>query len=322
MAIINPIGAARFVEEWQKALGQFFRVVRVLDVLQAPFKQQIEILETFGQLREDWRAPLDQAVKALIADRERQQRDSAQIIAELIANALSHSETKEIGKSDSPQPHIKKLEEKFRGRLRQLERQARAEIESIYRHDNLDRREADFEILETDLLSRESWLAFGLKKRDLVAVGAVSGALAGGVIDAALLGSSFLTGSIVGGAIGGALGYFSSDRLADAKMMHQPLGGIRLRYGPTKNLQFPFVLLGRAMHHHALIAGRTHARRDSLEIISESAVGAYNPLSDSEKRKLSALFDRMRRCEPGSERSIATLADLSNAVEDLIDARR
>jgi hypothetical protein len=324
MAIINPIGTPRFVEQWEKALGQFFRVVRVLDVMVAPFKQQTEILRAFGQLSADWRTPLEQAVEALEEDRERQLRDSAQIIAELIAGALCHSETKEIGKNDNPQPHIKKLEEQFRGRLRQLERKARSEIESIYRHNDLDRRESDFEIIETDLLSRESWLAFGLKKRDLVAVGAVSGAVAGGVIDVALLGASFLTGSLIGGAIGGTLGYFSSDRLADAKIMRQPLGGLRLRYGPTKNLQFPFVLLGRARHHHTLIAGRTHAQRGSLEVNGGDGkgIGAHNPLSDSEKRKLGSLFDRLRRSEGGSERSIATLADLANAIEELLKNER
>lgn len=324
MAIINPIGAPRFVEQWEMALGQFFRVVRVLDVLVAPFNQQTEILRAFGQLSAAWRAPLEQAVEALEADRERQLRDSAQIIAELIAGALSHSETKEIGKHDNPQPHIKKLEEQFRGRLRQLERKARSEVESIYRHNDLDRRESDFEIIETDLLSRESWLAFGLKKRDLVAVGAVSGAIAGGVIDIALLGASFLTGSLVGGAIGGTLGYFSSDRLADATIMRQPLGGLRLRYGPTKNLQFPFVLLGRARHHHALIAGRTHAQHGSLEVDGgdDQNVGGHNPLSDSEKRILASLFDRLRRSEAGSERSIATLADLANAIEGLLNNKR
>lgn len=46
------------------------------------------------------------------------------------------------------------------------------------------------ELLETDLLSQESWIAFALRKRDLVAAGMVSGAVAGGAIAAALAGSS------------------------------------------------------------------------------------------------------------------------------------
>ena len=50
LAVINPIGQPRFVGDWQRALEQFFRVVRVLDVLQAPFDQQIELLEAFGMV--------------------------------------------------------------------------------------------------------------------------------------------------------------------------------------------------------------------------------------------------------------------------------
>lgn len=84
-------------------------------------------------------------------------------------------------------------------------------MEAIYGHTHVERHEAEMELLETDLLSKESWLAFGLKKRDLVMVGAVGGALVGGMTDLALLGASLLAGTIVGGAVGGALGYFSSD---------------------------------------------------------------------------------------------------------------
>jgi hypothetical protein len=64
LAVINPIGQPRFVEPWRRALEQFFRIVRVMDVLQAPFDQQLELLRAFGQMREAWRSPVDEAVVA------------------------------------------------------------------------------------------------------------------------------------------------------------------------------------------------------------------------------------------------------------------
>jgi hypothetical protein len=317
MAIINPIGGPRFVDEWRAALEQFFRAVRVLDVLEAPFAQQIELLRVFGHLAEDWREPLERATDALVEDRRRQRDDAARVIAELIGAALTHIETKDLARDVDPKPHAATLEERYRGRLRQLERQARADVEAIYGYDALERSEPEMELLERDLLAQETWLAFGLTRRDVIAAGAVSGAVAGGVVDAAFLGASFLTGSIIGGVVGGALGWYSSDKLTDVKVLHQPLGGQRLRCGPTKNVQFPFVLLGRARLHHALVAARTHARRDAL-IVAEN-VSASGTLDDTVKRELAAAFDRLRRCEPGTERYATALVLLTERIAGMLE---
>ncbi len=311
MAVINPIGQPRFVEPWRDALEQFFRVVRVLDVMRAPFAQQLEVLRAFGELRETWHEPLERAVNALLDHRHRQFEDAARVIAEMAAAALTHRETRDLARGEDAQRHRAAVEEKFRGRLRQLEHRARTEVESIYGHDGLDRRETEMEILDTDLFSRESWLAFGLKRRDLVAVGAVGGAVTGGAVDAALLGHSFLAGTVIGGVVGGALGYFTSDKLAEVKVLRQPLGGERLCCGPTRNLQFPFVLLGRAVRHHELVAGRTHARRDALDVAA--AGSAAITWTDAEKRELVRLCDRLRRSEPATESratAVNTLAEI------------
>ena len=320
MAVINPIGNPRFVDAWRNALGQFFRVVRVLDVLRAPFDQQIEVLRAFGQLREDWRSPLEQAVQALIDHRRRQVDDCAGVIAELISAALNHRETRDISKEEDPNRHAAKLEEKYRGELRRLERRARAEVESIYGHPDVERSEVEMELLETDLLSKESWLAFGLTKRDLVTVGAIGGALIGGVADATLLGASFLTGSLLGGVVGGALGYLSSNRLAEVRVFRQPLGGRRLRCGPTRNLQFPFVLLNRARLHHAVVAGRTHAERGILDVHpgTPSSPGTIPSLPEYAMREFAGLFNDLRRSQPGSERRADCLARLTKRVVGLL----
>lgn len=318
MAVINPIGAPRHVDAWRTALAQYFRVVRVLDVLQAPFDQQIDLLRAFGHLREDWREPIDQAVAALLANRSSQVRDAARIIADLLAAALTHRETAEIPLGQDPEPHAHALEDRFRQTLRHLENRARADIEDLYGHRGVDRREARFELLETDLLSRASLVAFGLSRRDLVAAGAVTGALAGGYIDVALLGTSFLTGSIIGGLLGAGGAFFSSPRLAELHILSRPLGSQRLRYGPSRHPQLPFVLLGRARLHHHLIAGRTHARRDALEIPAGPPESALPPLPDNTRHSLASLFARLRPAEPGTTRRATALAELTSLLADLL----
>jgi hypothetical protein len=320
LAVINPIGQPRFVEAWRGALEQFFRIVRVLDVLQAPFDQQIELLRAFGQMRDTWRLPVDEAIAGLVEHRERQAGDAARVIAEMLGEAIGHSESMEIEKDADTTRPAAALDEAYRGRLRHIERVARKEVEGIYGFDELDREEVDMELLDTDLLSKESWLVFGLKKRDLVVVSAAGGAIAGGVVDAALLGASFLTGSVIGGIIGGAAGYFSTDKLAEVKLLRQPMGGVRLRCGPSRNVQFPFVLLNRALLHHAVVAGRTHAQRGVLKVGERDAASETAQFSASATRDLARLFQQLRRSEPGSESQTAALVYLTNVISKVMES--
>jgi hypothetical protein len=315
LAVINPIGEPRFVEPWRRALEQFFRVVRVVDVMKAPFAQQLELLRAFGQLRESWRQPLEEAVSALLEHRDRQRADAARVIAEMMADALTHQEVKDLGPDEDPSRHSPTLEASYSRRLRAIEERARRDIEAIYGFDELDREEVDMKLLETDLLSRESWIVFGLKKRDLVVVSATGGAIAGGVVDSALLGASFLAGSIVGGVIGGAVGYFSSEKLADVKLLHQPMGGVRLRYGPSRNAQFSFVLLNRALLHHSVVAGRTHAQRGALTVRDAEAEAAEaSHFVSGNMRELARLFAQLRRSEAGTQARAVALVSLTETI--------
>jgi hypothetical protein len=315
LAIINPIGEPRFVEPWQNALGQFFRVVRVIDVLQAPFAQQIELLRGFGQLREDWREPLHTAVEALIAQRDRQKADAARLIAEMIEAALTYQEFKDMPKDAPTREPSRQLEQRYRGKLRQLEREAREAVESVYGYSHVERREDDFELLEADLLASETWILFGLKKRDLIALGAAGGAVAGGMLDLSLGGSTFFAGAALGGLVGGATGFFSADKLTEVKVLQHSLGGRRLRCGPTKNLQFPFVLVGRARLHQSLVAARTHAQRTALVL---DPANPNPPLPDATKRELAQLFAQLRKTALADEKHTRALDRLTVVICSLL----
>ena len=62
MALINPIGQERYIEQWEAALGQYFKIVRVFNAMTAEFAKRLELLRAFGHLREDWRQPMAVAV--------------------------------------------------------------------------------------------------------------------------------------------------------------------------------------------------------------------------------------------------------------------
>jgi GTPase Era involved in 16S rRNA processing len=302
LALINPIGEADHVDAWRSALGQYFSVVRVFDAVTADFNKRIELLRAFGQLEEAWRQPLQRAVDSLVADRQRRREAAARAVAETIAEMLTLEVEKTIGVHDDPSPVKKQLLAEYQRRLIELEKRARQAVEKIYDHNTLERTETALAALEAqDLFSAESWRVFGLTRLQLGGLGALGGAAAGGAIDVALGGASFLLGALIGGGVGAAGTIIAAHRLVDVKLLEISLGRRRLVVGPTRNRNFPHVVLGRARLHHALIAGRAHAHRGALAV-DEQAKQMLSELSGSERKRLERAFGRVRG---GREPSVA-----------------
>jgi hypothetical protein len=78
-----------------------------------------------------------------------------------------------------------------------------------------------------------------------------------------------------------------------------------LCYGPSKSVNFPFVLLGRALLHQRLICTRTHADRDALDLNQP----LLECLGEKERKRLARLFDDIRNDRKPAERR-AQLADM------------
>ncbi|MEM1109791.1 MAG: GTPase/DUF3482 domain-containing protein [Planctomycetota bacterium] len=321
LALINPIGEADHVEAWGAALGQYFKIVRVFNAVTAEFDKRLELLRAFGQLKEEWRQPLEQAVSALDADRQRRRRESAREIASLLADALTLSVTKKVGPNEDTKPLQPALLEDFKGQLRRREKRGRDRVESVYDHRGLDRREGDrgedLDAFAGDLFSQEAWLLFGLRRRDLVLVGAGGGAAAGGMVDLAAGGTSLLLGAAIGAVVGGTMGWMGAGRLAEFKLVNRPLGGRLLRCGPTRNPNFPFVLLGRARLHHAVVAGRTHAQRGALEV-DETKAGAMNPLTDTQRDVLAKAFRGLSKAGDDAEKLSEATVELVEVIESIL----
>ena len=64
-----------------------------------------------------------------------------------------------------------------------------------------------------------------------------------------------------------------------------------LACGPSRNPNFPFVLLGRAICHQQLIATRTHADRNELKLDQP----LLDWLGDRERKQLAKIFEDIRR---------------------------
>lgn len=293
LALINRIGSDDHVEQWRAALRQYFQVVRVFDAVKAPFEARLDLLRAFGQLEQDWSESLSRAVEILESERARQHARAARAIGEMLADILSESATRHLSTGDDPKRHHDSLEREFMEKLRQRERRCRIAVEEIYDRHGLERSETDVELLDSDLFSIDSWYFWGLNRRQLVTAGATSGALVGGAVDVTVGGASFFLGSLVGAVVGGATAAFGGTRLTQIKLLTLPLGGLLLQCGPTRHENFPYVVLGRALHHRRILAGRTHADRTTLTLSGDPAPG--RPQIDSNAQKsLDAIFGRLR----------------------------
>ncbi|MGH0031476.1 MAG: DUF3482 domain-containing protein [Myxococcota bacterium] len=320
MALINPIGQSDHVAEWRAALQQYFKVVRVFDALDAPFDKQVELLRAFGQLREEWRDPLTRAAEVLVEERRRVHERVARTIAEMIADMLAYSATRRLSADADPRLHEAGLEQAYTDALRERERRGRREVELHHGHRRIERREGEVELLDQDLFSTDHWFFWGLNRRQLVATGAAGGALVGGAVDAGVGGASLLLGTLLGATVGGATALFGSGRLTRTRVANLPLGGKLLRCGPTRDVNFPYVVLGRALYHHARVVGRTHANRGTLALAPDGEGEGWLDRIDRERRK--GVERCFRRLRDGGSRAEATeeLAALLAPVLEQADA--
>jgi len=316
LALINPIGSRDHIADWQAALGQFFRVVRVVDALRADFSTRRQLLVAFGELETGWHAPIVRAVEALDAVRSSRRRAAAREIAQFVGQALALVVERRMQPEEEAGILERALEGEYKQRLSQLEACHRRAVQRLYGHGALEAHVRELEILESDLFSETTWLRFGLRRRDLVTVGAVGGATTGGLVDVALGGASFLFGAAAGAVVGGLLGWLGAGRLAELRDIDRPMGGRLARYGPSRNANFPFVLYGRARYHCGLLAIRTHAMRDALEL--DVDLEHRLPLDSPTRRELAYAFGKLRKRGLDSTRGREALEDLMRTTDAIL----
>ncbi|MEH6583465.1 MAG: DUF3482 domain-containing protein [Halioglobus sp.] len=314
LAVINPIENADFVDEWKAGLGQYFQTVRVFNAHRAEPAKQLELLELFGHLDPTWSDSLSRAAEVLKADRTTQSLSSSFLIADLIIEALTYSVEQSVPKG-APEEHVKSaLLLQYKLHLERQETNCRRQIEELYYHTNLNSEVQSVSIEESDLFNVDNWYLWGLKKWQMVSAAATVGLFAGGAtglaIDATHLGALGPVGTTisgVGGAITWATGsWIFADRIGKMKVKGIPSGGKRFVYGPTTNINFPFVLMGRGIRLFKLVSTRTHASQEKLDL--DKPMLTF--LSDKERRSLAKLFAKIQSGKKISE----SRADLSAMI--------
>jgi len=333
MALLNHIGQADHGAEWHRALDQYFKIVRDFDAFTVGLTARLGLLETFRELRPEWRAPIDEAVAALSGQWRRRRRDAAAEIASLLVDELTHTQEAAVADEEQLDAQKDRLEQRFHQALRDREEKSRHRVELLFAHHEARFSDSSLErpIFHKDLFAEETWRLLGLSPAQLVTASAIAGAAVGGTIDAMVGGASFMTGTVLGGALGGATALYSlgrrwaqATRVRDegavgllASLRQTFTGGPRYRIGPHADPNCPWVLLDRALLHYGAVARRTHAQRGETPLGEAARAGIVADLGAQERRELEELFRRLRRSHEDPPREL--LGELELAVRRLVE---
>jgi hypothetical protein len=294
MALINPIENEDHVQDWQQALGQYFKIVRVFNAMQADFEKVVAILEAFSHIREEWQSALAGIVNEYRGQRARQLQESASLLEELLVRLCSYQVSqKALGKTQAE--GLKGiLENQYFNDMRKIERQHHEALKCIYRYHHLEST-IDELPLEGNLFDTEKWILWGLNRKQLTVAAALAGAATGAVVDAALAGSSVMLGALGGGILGAGGAWLGADRISSFRVQGLPLGGYEAHQGPIQNRNFPYVVIGRFLYLADSLRHRTHAHREKLQISEGDLSARIRQLGSESQAGLHRALDRLRQ---------------------------
>jgi hypothetical protein len=341
LAIINRTSHDDHVQDWKRRLGLHFNAVREFNAHHATFADRLELLETLAGIEQSWKPKLMRAVAIFREEWDRRLGECAEIIVELLIDALTHREVAgaDEGAKARREAIGEKLKERYVKAVSARELRAHQAIIKLFGHSRVRAEAAGEQLFDAGLFSEDTWRAFGLDEKQLVAAGAIGGAAAGASVDVLTVGHTLLAGAAIGGALGAASAFIYGKRRPELRVSVPGigrkirLGGSAMSVGPYAAVNFPWILLDRALGTFAYVINRAHARRDDAVIHSarmksamESAGMSSTRWDDSKRRRCEKLFGKIRRDKMNREERDALrelirgrLAEIS-AVKMRVDA--
>ncbi len=274
LAIINRTSARDHVAEWKSRLGLHFNAVREFNAHAASFADRIELLETLAGIEQSWKPKLSAAVRLLAEEWQTRLDECAEIAVALLCDCLRHRES-EPPVSERPEARAQQAEAlraKFQRALARMEARAHTDIIRLFGHHLVRAGAPEIVAVKADLFSEETWRLGGLGKGQLMAAGAVLGGATGASLDVLTVGHTLLAGTLIGGAVGAGAAWVAGKKRPEVKVRVPGLGarlhvgGVELSAGPLMAVNFPWILLDRAIGTLAYVANRAHARRDAVAL--------------------------------------------------------
>lgn len=300
MALINPIENEDHVNDWQQALGQYFKIVRVFNAMQADFDKLLAVLDAFSHIREEWQPALAHIIAAYRSQRERQLHDTAQLLETLLIELCTYQVSQKVLNKSQAEALKPVLEKTWFNDMRRIERQHHDSLKSLYQYHHLEST-IDELPLEANLFDTEKWILWGLNQKQLIVAATLAGAAGGAAVDIALAGHSVMLGAVTGGLLGAGSAWLGADKLATFSIEGLPLGGYEAHMGPIRNRNFPYVVMGRFLYLADALRQRTHAHRETLQIREGDLASRISTLPQHQQAALHRSLDRLRRQKPGED---------------------
>lgn len=297
MALINPIENEDHVAAWQQALGQYFKVVRVFNAMQADFDKLVSVLEAFSHIKEEWRQEIDRLINAYKTERANQLEQASRLLAELLIRVCSCQVSQPVPDKAAAEKLKPVLEQKFLSEVSVAEKRCHRELRDLLRYENLEYSAATLSMPD-DLFDTEKWIVWGLNRQQLTTAAIMAGAATGAAVDVAMAGSSLMLGALSGGIIGAVGAWLGADTIADFRLQGLPVGGYEARYGPVRNRNFPYVILARFLFLSDALLKRTHASRTAIKIQEGDLAARIDQLNAEQQRRLHAAVDRLSKQKP------------------------
>lgn len=297
MALINPIENEDHVQDWQQALGQYFKIVRVFNAMQADFEKVVAILEAFSHIREEWQLQLADIVSEYRKQRATQLQDSASLLEELLTRLCTYQVSQKVLSKSQADSLKGLLEKKYFNDMRKIEHQYHESLKSLYQYHHLEST-VDELPMEGNLFDTEKWIMWGLSRKQLTVAASIAGAATGAAVDIALAGSSLMLGALGGGLLGASSAWLGADRLSSFHVKGLPLGGYEAHEGPIQSRNFPYVVIGRFLYLTDALRHRTHAHREKLEISQGDLSARIEYLDGKQQAGLHRALDRLRQQKP------------------------
>ncbi|HEX8310006.1 MAG TPA: GTPase/DUF3482 domain-containing protein, partial [Chthoniobacteraceae bacterium] len=308
LAIINRTSTDDHIAEWKRRLGLHFNAVREFNAHDARFADRLELLETLAGIEQNWKPKLMQAVTIFREEWQKRLGECAEIIVELIVDCLTHQEVAASSDLASRRTVVgEELKQRYLTAVSSRETKAHQEVIRLFGHSRVKAEATAEHLFDSSLFSDETWRAFGLDEKQLLAAGAISGAAAGVTFDLATAGHSIGLPTLIGFGVGAASAFFFGKQRPELKVtlpgwgQNVRLGGSALKVGPYKAVNFPWIILDRALGTFAFVVNRAHAKRDEVTINSaqmkammDAAGFATACWSDTQRRECERIFAAIR----------------------------
>jgi hypothetical protein len=112
---------------------------------------------------------------------------------------------------------------------------------------------------------------------------------------------------------------FGFDNLYEVKVLGRTIGKRELTIGPMKNINFPYILLGRSLYHASVIAKRSHAQRDSV-FLGEEEFYTEQVISSEMRKKLEKVHLKLRSGEQPNDELLSEYREV--VVESFLSLLR